>query len=242
MKSEEAVSDDFESFLVNNCGYHVQPDFAASTALDYANWSPLVKALPFTDPELISFFVEGVPPTISWMKEHGVRFGGIGFYGLTPRPTPRIAVTGGGLAIVETLTDYAEKKGVQFFYEVTAQELERGDDGSICGLRATRNGSQAMLFRARAVVLACGGFEGNPEMVVRYLGPKGRYLRPVARGGYYNKGEGIAMALRAGAAPAGDFAGWHAQPIDPRSGKSEPLVMALLIWATKSRCIAQAFL
>ena len=63
-------------------------------------------------------------------------------------------------------------------------------------------------------------------MVVRYIGAKGRYLRPVARGGYYNKGEGIEMALRIGAAPAGDFAEYHAQPIDPRSGATEPIVMA----------------
>jgi tricarballylate dehydrogenase len=78
--------------------------------------------------------------------------------------------------------------------------------------------------RARAVVLACGGFEGNPEMLVRYMGPKARYIRPVARGGYHNKGEGIAMGLAAGAAPAGDFSEFHAEPIDPRSGVSEPIV------------------
>jgi tricarballylate dehydrogenase len=63
-------------------------------------------------------------------------------------------------------------------------------------------------------------------MVIRYIGAKGRYLRPVARGGYYDKGEGIEMALRIGAAPAGDFAEYHAEPIDPRSSATEPLVMA----------------
>jgi tricarballylate dehydrogenase len=34
------------------------------------------------------------------------------------------------------------------------------------------------------------------------------------------------MALRIGAAPAGDFAEYHAEPIDPRSSATEPLVMA----------------
>ena len=77
----------------------------------------------------------------------------------------------------------------------------------------------------KSVVLACGGFEGNAEMVARYIGDSGRYLRPVARGGYYNKGEGIRMALDIGAAPAGDYSEYHAQPIDPRSGATEPLVM-----------------
>lgn len=33
------------------------------------------------------------------------------------------------------------------------------------------------------------------------------------------------MALDAGAALAGDYSDFHSQPIDPRSGKTEPLVM-----------------
>ena len=74
------------------------------------------------------------------------------------------------------------------------------------------------------VVLACGGFEGNAEMQARYYGPQARYIRPVARGGYYNRGEGIRMALEAGAAPCGDYTEYHAEPIDPRSGQSEPIV------------------
>jgi tricarballylate dehydrogenase len=74
------------------------------------------------------------------------------------------------------------------------------------------------------VVLACGGFEGNAEMLTRYMGPRALYLRPVCKGGYYNRGEGIRMALEIGAAPCGDFGSYHAEPIDPRSGVSEPSV------------------
>ena len=33
-------------------------------------------------------------------------------------------------------------------------------------------------------------------MQTRYIGPRAVYLRPVARGGYYNKGEGLRMARR----------------------------------------------
>ena len=55
-------------------------------------------------------------------------------------------------------------------------------------------------------------------MLAKYLGPQSLHIRPVARGGYYNRGEGIRMALDAGAAPCGDFSSYHAEPIDPRSG------------------------
>jgi tricarballylate dehydrogenase len=74
-------------------------------------------------------------------------------------------------------------------------------------------------------VLASGGFEGNPEMLTHYLGPRARYIRPVARGGYYNKGEGIRMALSIGAAACGDYGSFHAEPLDPRSGATEPVVL-----------------
>jgi tricarballylate dehydrogenase len=61
-------------------------------------------------------------------------------------------------------------------------------------------------------------------MQALYYGAKSRYIRPIARGGYYNKGEGIKMALGIGAAPCGDFSEYHAEPIDPRSGQPEPIV------------------
>jgi hypothetical protein len=40
-------------------------------------------------------------------------------------------------------------------------------------------------------ILACGAFEGNPAMIAQYTGPNARFTRPVAPGGWYNKGEGI---------------------------------------------------
>lgn len=225
MKSEDAVSDDFEQRFADNSGYHVSPDLIEATALDYENWPALVRTGPFTDPELIAFFSEQAPPTIAWLKSHGVRFGGIGFYGLTARSSPRIAISGGGLHLVEVMTERAMSLGAEFFYETCARELMPGERGGVAGVIARGRDDRPITLPAAAVVLACGGFEGNPEMVARYIGPKGRYLRPVAKGGYYNKGEGIAMALRLGAAPAGDFSEYHAQPIDPRSSATEPIVM-----------------
>jgi tricarballylate dehydrogenase len=63
-------------------------------------------------------------------------------------------------------------------------------------------------------------------MLARYLGAGALNTRPVARGGHYNKGEGIEMALAAGAAGAGNFSLFHAEPIDPRSGQAEAAIFA----------------
>ena len=75
------------------------------------------------------------------------------------------------------------------------------------GVRAQQNG-KPVEFRAKAVVLACGGFEANPEMRTRYLGP-GWELAKV-RGSRFNMGDGLKMALDIGAAPYGNWSGCHA--------------------------------
>jgi tricarballylate dehydrogenase len=225
MASEDAVSPDFEEQFARNGGYHLDPALVAGAAEDYANWPGILRTLSFADPELVATFAAGAPPTIAWLKKQGVPFGPIGYYGLTPRSSPRISIAGGGLALIEAMAPRAEQRGARFFYETTAQSLIQDEDGRIIGLKASGRANRTIRFMAEAVVLACGGFEGNAEMVAHYLGDSGRYLRPVARGGYYNKGEGIRMALDIGAAPAGDYSEYHAQPIDPRSGATEPLVM-----------------
>ena len=63
-------------------------------------------------------------------------------------------------------------------------------------------------LRGKSVVLACGGFEANPEWRTRYLGP-GWDLAKV-RGTRYNTGDGIRMAIDIGAAPRGNWSGCHA--------------------------------
>jgi tricarballylate dehydrogenase len=58
------------------------------------------------------------------------------------------------------------------------------------------------------VVLAAGGFQANTEWRTRYLGP-GWELAKV-RGTRFNTGDGIRMALDAGAAATGNWSGCHA--------------------------------
>jgi tricarballylate dehydrogenase len=224
MKSETEVSDDFEEHLMANAGHYLDPALIDAAGGDYDGWPAILKTLGFTDPELVSAFAAAAGPTIAWLKSFGLRFDFLPTYFITSC-APRMAPIGGGLALVEALGGYAEAHGARFFYETSARELLRDADGAVVGIRAVTRDGIAHAIRAPAVVLASGGFEGNPEMLARYLGPRARYLRPVARGGYYNKGEGIRMALDAGAAPSGDFGAFHAEPIDPRSGVAEPVVL-----------------
>ncbi len=224
MKNDAEVADDLESHFAENAGHHLDPVLVSEAVNDFENWSSIVKVLNFTDPELIGTLAERAGPTLQWMKQFGVRFDSQPSYFITTCTT-RLSPVGGGLAIVEALAPAAEKAGARFFYRTTARRLVQDDQGAVVGLEANGPGNRRLRFTAKSVVLASGGFQGNPEMLARYMGPDARYLRPVARGGYYNKGEGIRMALDIGAAPAGDFSEIHAEPLDPRSGATEPIVL-----------------
>jgi len=116
---------------------------------------------------------------------------------------------GGGAGLIENEHKACERDGIRIFYETPAMKLITNDDGVVLGVRARHQG-KAVDIRAKAVVLACGGFESDAEMRARYLGP-GWDLAKV-RGTRYNTGLGIKMALEAGAMPYGHWVGL------PRSG------------------------
>jgi tricarballylate dehydrogenase len=223
MKSETEVTDDFEEMFASNAGGHLDPSLVHIASGPRNEWPVLLKTLGFADPEVVSAFAEAAGPTVQWLKSFGVRFDFLPTQFLT-KSQPRLLPIGGGQALVEALATEAEKRGATFVYDTAATRLIRDDAARVAGVRAVGPGGQSLEFRAESVVLGCGGFEGNPEMQTRYIGRRSLYLRPVCRGGYYNKGEGIQMALDIGAAPCGDYGSYHAEPIDPRSGIAEPSV------------------
>ncbi|HJP23378.1 MAG TPA: FAD-dependent tricarballylate dehydrogenase TcuA [Alphaproteobacteria bacterium] len=165
------------------------------------------------DPDLVEVLVHKSFPTLKWMRECGVRFmpmysrqafkvdGHFKFWGgLT------VEAWGGGEGLVQSLHEAAAKAGIEVLYGTRALALLQDDDG-ITGVRV-RQGGRRCEFSARSVVLAAGGFESNAEWRTRYLGP-GWDLAKV-RGTRFNTGDGIAMALEAGAMPYGNWSGSHA--------------------------------
>jgi tricarballylate dehydrogenase len=166
------------------------------------------------DPDLVEVLVHESLPTLKWMRHSGVRFmplysrqafkvgNRFKFWGgLT------VEAWGGGEGLVTALHEAAAKAGIEVLYGTRALALLQDDEGAVVGLRARQAGRLCQLA-AGAVVLASGGFESNAEWRTRYLGP-GWDLAKV-RGTRFNTGDGIAMALEAGAMPCGNWSGSHA--------------------------------
>jgi tricarballylate dehydrogenase len=222
MKSEAEVTDDFETHLAENGSLrYADPDLPMEAARPMAERAGYARALPMIDPDVVQQFATEAGPTIAWLRTMGVRFDFLPTQFLT-RSQPRLLPVGGGAALVEALARRAEALGVDFRYETTAWCLIQDEEGRVTGLVARSGGRQHQINGP--VVLACGGFEGDAEMCARYLGPHAAYLRTICKGALFNRGEGIQMALQAGAAPSGDFGSYHAEPIDPRSAIAEPSV------------------
>ncbi len=166
------------------------------------------------DPELAHVLVGESLPTMVWMRDRGIRWtlmtgrqsyrvGGVYrfFGGLT------VEAVGGGAGLVERWLQVAEGSGIDVRFDCAARSLLQSEDGRVTGVRArTPTGFQDV--RARSVVLACGGFEANPEMRVRYLGAGWEQAK--VRGTRYNTGDGIRMALAADAQAYGQWSGCHA--------------------------------
>ena len=80
-------------------------------------------------------------------------------------------------------------------------------DGRVVGVEVG-----AERLHADAVILASGGFEANEEMRVKYIGA--HWDKAKVRGTPHNTGDGLRMALEAGATEYGFFGGCHATPMD----------------------------
>jgi tricarballylate dehydrogenase len=227
MKSVDEPADDLADAILGDFMGYPDPGVAMETLRARAEWTAAAATLNVVDEQVVATLGEHAGPTLRWLEGHGVKIASLPTPFLTTSTT-RLSPVGGGLALVEALTAQARKLGVEILYRTTARSLVTGavcGSAAVTGLRAVSPDGPVTL--SGAVVLACGGYEGNPEMMARYHGDRGLLTRPVARGGHYNKGEGIEMALAVGAATAGNFAMFHAEPVDPRSGQPEAAIFAM---------------
>jgi tricarballylate dehydrogenase len=166
---------------------------------------------------------EHAATTIGWLETHGIEFDSPIYY-LSAGP-PRIQPVGGGSAIVAKLLDAAKKAGVKVLYETAAIRLVMAQSNRVCGIEIRPSAGVTTTLDADAVVLASGGFQGNPEMMRAHFGPRGETIKPISPGTCFDTGDGIRMAVDQGADVSGDWNGVHAEPVDPRSKNSAAVVL-----------------
>ena len=167
-----------------------------------------------TDERLARLTIRESTDIGGWMQAHGCRFQP------AMRGTLHLARTnafflGGGKALMNAYYAMARKLGVKIVYGANADDLE---------IRGGRFTSAVYLkdhlshrVRARAVVLAAGGFQANLDWLKEYWGESAENF--IVRGTPYDQGRMLRVLLDRGARPVGDPRQCHAVAIDARAPK-----------------------
>lgn len=172
------------------------------------------------DPTLTKLLIDRSYETVEWMRDQGVQWELTTKKFIDPKVIAsgeRFALTPGGVVraveegvgLMEDLFAAVERAGIEVWYDSPAMELLTSG-ATVHGVRVRRAGEDVDV--EGVVVLACGGFEANPEMRMRYLGPGWDLVK--VRGTRFNMGTMLERALEAGAYPVGHWGGCHASPQD----------------------------
>jgi tricarballylate dehydrogenase len=164
--------------------------------------------------ELAKFTIRESRKLPQWMTEHGARWqqplAGTLHLGRTNR-----WFLGGGKAFLNTYYQTALRMGINIRYNACVTDLliENGSfDAAVLQTGETRE-----VIRARAVVIAAGGFEANLPWLRRFWG--GAADNFIVRGTPYNDGIVLAKLIEKGAKTIGDPKGFHAIAVDARAPK-----------------------
>ncbi|KAE8454019.1 hypothetical protein EG329_007795 [Mollisiaceae sp. DMI_Dod_QoI] len=132
---------------------------------------------------------------------------------------------GGGNAIIQNLFKHISKfDNCDVLWETAAVKLLTSDRGEVSGVKVRKSDGLLYDIPGKNVMLACGGFEGNREMLAKYIGNNTHNLPLIAPGLKYNTGAGINMALEVGAGTAGSLDGMHCELVDIRATKPDAVV------------------
>ena len=107
------------------------------------------------------------------------------------------SVKGRGIGLFRFLYQAAKSRGVEMMFNTRAERLLINDAGKVYGVHAARD-EESLDIEGNAVVLATGGFQGDREMLSKYVDPNiAQRIQTV--GSPDNTGDGHLMARALGA-------------------------------------------
>jgi len=171
-----------------------------------------------SDPELSKLLIDESYDTTCWMQDVGKHHFelaksvmGIKVGDMIKWPKGAIVRTvHEGVGLSQQWFKTCEDRKVEIRYEAHVLDLALDGQGAVRGVKV-RGQKGLETIKARAVILASGGFETNPAWRTHFLGQEWGHAK--VRGSNFNYGDGLRMAIDAGAMPWGHWGGCHATPI-----------------------------
>ncbi|RGP35404.1 FAD-dependent tricarballylate dehydrogenase TcuA [Pseudotabrizicola alkalilacus] len=167
-----------------------------------------------TDEGLARLAIRSSEECLPWMQAHGVRFQP-SLSGTLSLSRTNAFFLGGGKALVNAYYNTAADLGIKIAYEAQVRHVHREAD-RITHLEVEIAG-HPVTVKARAFVLASGGFQADLDWLARAWGPAARNF--LIRGTPYNRGVVLRDMLDQGAESVGDPTQCHAVAIDGRAPK-----------------------
>lgn len=176
------------------------PDEVFSSCMEYSHWK--------IDGRIIRALIDKSGDTISWLMGKGVDFCDVVHH--TPNQAPEVfhiteARENVGRVVIRKLKEFCDAHGVRFLTSTRGQSLRKDASGAVCGAVCTGKDGEEVSIDAKKVIVCTGGFSGNKEMIRRYY-PDFRPDEVAEGGGMRHPGDGVRMALEAGADIEGHFA------------------------------------
>lgn len=178
-------------------------------------WEDLIRVTGGkTDEKLARLTIRQSNNIGQWMAEHGCMFQP------AMRATLHLARTngfflGGGKGLMNAYYNTAAKLSVKILYEAEVRDLELSDGRFASASFVLQDTVQKV--RAKALVLASGGFQANIEWLKAYWGAPAENF--IIRGTPFNKGQMLRAMIDHGAKPVGDGSQCHAVAVDARAPK-----------------------
>jgi tricarballylate dehydrogenase len=178
-----------------------------------------------TDPGMAQVLVTEAAAGVRWLHRLGLRYRLMYERQAYSRPDGTYLFWGGlhvgnvdgGVGLIADHTRVAERLGVELRYGADVRRLLTATD-RVVGVAYTDADGEHEL-RAESVVIAAGGFEADPGMRERHLGPGWKNAK--VRGTPHNDGTMILAALEVGAARGGDWSTAHSVQWDACTPQNE---------------------
>lgn len=175
-------------------------DEVFTNCMEYSHWK--------LDSNLIRTLIDRSGNTIDWLEKKGVKFTDVVHH--IPNQVPEVfhitdSKLNVGKAVIGALKVCCEKYGVKILTGIKGKRLIFDGDGVINGVICESQNGETVKILADKVIICTGGFAGNPELIKKYY-PKFDSSVLIQGAGMRHKGDGLNMALEAGACIEGNFA------------------------------------
>ncbi len=154
------------------------------------------------NPELVKALCENTAEAVEWLKTVNIDLSSVGAFGGAsvkrihrPLNEEKKVVSVGAYMVPRLEAACKARPNITIITDTMAKEILTDDKGNVCGISAENKGNK-VIIKAKAVILATGGFGANLKMVAELEPSLNGFMTTNAPGA---TGEGITMAQKLGA-------------------------------------------